>query len=47
MNPFLLSNSRRAWTARGFSLPLSTYAGKSAFFGLLAPAADHGELLEL
>jgi acyl-homoserine-lactone acylase len=24
VNPFLLSNSRRAWTARGFSLPLST-----------------------
>ena len=25
----------------------STYAGKSVFLGLLAPAADHGQLLVL
>src|SRR5215831_379955 len=32
---------------RADSLPLSTYFGKSACFGLLAPAADHGQLFEL
>src|SRR5688572_13419139 len=32
---------------RGFSVPLSTYAAKSAFRGLFGPAALHGWLLVL
>ena len=36
-----------AWSPRGFSALRSTYDGKSAFFGLLAPAAVHGQLFVL
>jgi hypothetical protein len=36
-----------AWRPRADAVPVSTYAGKSAFFGLLAPAADHGQSLLL
>src|SRR5215208_2311845 len=45
---FLFSNTRMAWTPRGDSaLLFSTYAGKSAFFWLLGPAAVHGQLFTL
>src|SRR2546423_15220394 len=44
----LFCSTRVAWTPRADSeLPVSTYAGKSAFFGLFAPAADQGQLLTL
>src|SRR4051794_14766577 len=45
---FFSPNTRSAWTPRADSNRfVSTYTGNISFFGLLGPAADHGQLLEL
>src|SRR5215467_12684364 len=40
-------STRMACNPRAVSPPVSTYKGKSSFFGLSGPAADHGQLFEL
>src|SRR5215471_20278053 len=44
---FLSRKTLIACSPRAVSPPVSTYGGKSSFFGLSGPAADHGELFEL